>query len=168
MPRLSAGLLPYRVRDGVLELFIVHPGGPFWQNKDEGSWSIAKGEYRSEEDPIAAARREFEEEVGAAPPPGELIELGQLTQPSGKRVSAWAVDGAEFSVDRIESNTFELEWPRGSGRVRSFPEVDRAGWHSAALARSKLLSGQVPFVDALIAALRDGYPGLSEGEGRSR
>lgn len=167
MPKLSAGLLPYRIRDGVLELFIVHPGGPFWQRKDGGAWSIAKGEYAEDEDPLDAARREFEEEVGTAPPGGGYRYLGQVRQPGGKRVSAWAVNGTGLSVERVRSNTFEMEWPRGSGRMQAFPEVDRAGWHTAAASRAKLSKGQVEFVDALFGILSRDHPDLAEEDRRS-
>jgi predicted NUDIX family NTP pyrophosphohydrolase len=152
--RRSAGLLPFRLRDAALELLIAHMGGPFWARRDEGAWSIVKGEYDDREDPYAAALREFQEETGAPPPSGPALALGELRQRGGKRIVAWAVEG-EFDVSRLASNTFELEWPRGSGRVRKFPEIDRAAWFDCDTARRKLVSGQVPFVDALTQCLSE-------------
>jgi predicted NUDIX family NTP pyrophosphohydrolase len=154
VPKLSAGLLPFRHRDGELEVFIVHPGGPFWANKDAGAWSIAKGEYESDEDPLETARREFAEEVGIAAPTGEPMPLGQLKQASGKLVTAYAV-AADFEVDQVTSNTFTLEWPRGSGLLREFPEVDDGRWMSVAAARTALVSGQREFLDRLAAVLAE-------------
>lgn len=145
--RLSAGLLLYRGAPEV-EVLLVHMGGPFWARKDAGGWSIPKGEYESGEDPLVVATREFTEELGAPPPEGEARLLGVVRQPSGKRITAFALAG-DFDPTAIVSNEFELEWPRGSGRVRSFPEVDRAGWFSLDQAREKLVSGQVPFLDLL-------------------
>ena len=160
MPKLSAGLLLYRVRDCVVEVLIGHPGGPFWARKDDGAWSILKGEYTDGEDPWAAAQREFEEEVGLAPPTGPRIDLGSVKQPSGKVLTVFAVCG-DLDIASARSNTFELEWPKGSGRVQAFPEVDRVGWFSVAQARAKLLKGQRPFLDRLmadptLAAVREG------------
>ena len=153
MPVQSAGLLPFRFRDGqILELLLVHPGGPFWATKDDGSWSIAKGEYTSGEDPKAAADREFAEELGQAPPRGLRIDLGEIRQPSAKRVRVFAVEG-DLNVDTVVSNEFELEWPPRSGERRRYPEVDRAAWMPVATARCKLLKGQVAFVDRLLARL---------------
>jgi predicted NUDIX family NTP pyrophosphohydrolase len=152
--RRSAGLLPFRLRDAALELLIAHMGGPFWARRDEGAWSIVKGEYDECEDPYAAALREFQEETGAPPPSGPALALGELRQRGGKRIVAWAVEG-EFDVSRLASNTFELEWPRGSGRVRKFPEIDRAAWFDCDKARRKLVPGQVPFVDALAQCLSE-------------
>jgi len=145
----SAGLLLYRVTDeGVVEVLLVHPGGPFWARKDDGVWSIPKGEYEPSDDALATARREFREEVGLDPPPGEPTPLGERRQPSGKWVTVWALAG-DLDVTLATSNTFEMEWPRGSGAVREFPEVDRVEWMPLAVARRKLLKGQVPFLDAL-------------------
>lgn len=127
---------------------LAHMGGPFWAKKDAGGWSIPKGEYEHGEDPLQAARREFAEELGVAPPVGELIDLGEIRQRGGKRVRAWAVR-AYLDVSNITSNTFEIEWPRGSGRMQRFPEIDRAGWFELATARSKLVLGQVAFLDVL-------------------
>ncbi|HEX6459859.1 MAG TPA: NUDIX domain-containing protein [Thermoleophilaceae bacterium] len=144
----SAGLLLYRLRDGQLEVFIAHMGGPFWARKDERAWSVIKGEYEQGEDPLEAARREFEEETGRPAPPGRTVELGELRQGSGKRVVAWAIE-ADFDPAAVRSNTFTLEWPPRSGQMREFPEIDRAEWFDTATARSKLVKGQVPFIDAL-------------------
>jgi predicted NUDIX family NTP pyrophosphohydrolase len=146
--RKSAGLLLYRLRDGALEVFIGHMGGPFWERKDDGGWSIIKGEYEEGEDPFAAARREFEEETGSPPPSGATVELGEVRQRSGKRVIAWAIE-SDFDPASVRSNTFTLEWPKGSGQLGEFPEIDRAGWFDTATARTKLVGGQVPFIDAL-------------------
>jgi predicted NUDIX family NTP pyrophosphohydrolase len=144
----SAGLLLYRLSDGRLEVFIAHMGGPFWARKDEGAWSIVKGEYEEGEDPLVAARREFVEETGGEPPAGPMVALGEVKQPSGKRISVWAVEG-DFDADAVVSNTFTMEWPRGSGEQREFPEIDRAGWFDTDTARRKLVKGQVPFIDQL-------------------
>ena len=150
MPKLSAGVLLYRICDGVVETLIAHPGGPFWARKDDGAWSIPKGEYTDGEDPWAAAQREFSEELGLPVPAGPRVDLGTLKQPSGKVVTAFAVRG-DLDVTDARSNTFELEWPKGSGTVREFPEVDRVGWFSVAQARSKLLKGQQAYLDLLMA-----------------
>jgi len=151
----SAGLLLYRFGDeGALELLIVHPGGPFWARKDDGAWSVAKGEYEPGEDPADAANREFAEELGREPPDGVRIDLGELRQPSGKLVHVWAVEG-DLDADRIVSNELELEWPPGSGERKSFPEVDRASWVSVADAKRKLLKGQAGFVDRLVTMLQE-------------
>lgn len=147
----SAGILLYRrTADGTLELLIAHMGGPFWARKDAGAWSIPKGEIENGEEALAVARREFEEELGSAPPPVELFDLGEITQRNGKRVVVFAGE-ADFDPDAIRSNTFAMEWPRGSGTLRDFPEVDRAAWVSPDEARGKLVSGQAEFVDRLIA-----------------
>ena len=149
MPKLSAGLLLYRVRSGVVEVLIAHPGGPFWARKDVGAWSIPKGEYTHDEDPWAAARREFEEEIGMPPPDGPRIDLAPVRQSGGKIVTAFAVAG-DMDISDARSNTFELEWPRGSGHLKSFPEVDRMEWVSVAQARVKLLKGQLALIDELL------------------
>ncbi|MBO0883625.1 MAG: NUDIX domain-containing protein, partial [Mycobacterium sp.] len=146
MSKLSAGLLLYRVQDSIVEVLIGHPGGPFWTRKDDGAWSIPKGEYADGEDPWAAAQREFVEETGLTAPSGPRIDLPPLKQPSGKVVTAFAVLG-DLDVTDARSNTFELEWPKGSGRIQVFPEVDRVGWFSVAQARIKLLKGHRPFLD---------------------
>jgi predicted NUDIX family NTP pyrophosphohydrolase len=160
MPKLSAGLLLYRVADGVVEVLIGHPGGPFWARKDEGAWSIPKGEYLEGEDPWAAARREFLEELGKPPPEGPRIDFAPLKQPSGKIITAFAVRG-DLDLEGTVSNTFELEWPKGSGNIRKYPEIDRVGWFSVADASEKLLKGQRPLLDRLTAALEGGGPGAS-------
>lgn len=148
MASRSAGLLVYDVDDGETRVLLVHPGGPFWANKDDGAWSIPKGEHDPDEDPLAAAYREFAEELGVAAPDGPAEPLGEITQSSGKRVTAWAVRG-HVDVDAIASNTFEMEWPPKSGRRQQFPEVDRAAWFALAEARVKLLPAQVALLDQL-------------------
>jgi predicted NUDIX family NTP pyrophosphohydrolase len=152
MRKRSAGLLMFRRRKDQLQVFLVHPGGPFWKNKDAGAWSIPKGEYGEEEDPLDAAKREFEEETGIKPT-GEFVSLDQMKQPGGKIVRAWAVEG-DCSSQAIRSNTFSMEWPPKSGRQQEFPEVDRADWFSLGDARSRILKGQVVFLDRLIARFR--------------
>lgn len=152
MPKLSAALLLYRVNEGVVEVLLAHPGGPFWAKKDDGAWSIPKGEYATGEDPWIAAQREFVEEIGLAVPSGPRTDLGALKQPSGKIVTAFAVHG-DLNIADAQSNTFELEWPKGSGRVRAFPEIDRVGWFSMAEAKTKLLRGHLPFLDRLLQHL---------------
>jgi predicted NUDIX family NTP pyrophosphohydrolase len=147
-PARSAGLLLYRVRDGRLEVLIAHMGGPFWARKDERAWSIPKGEYPDDEDPLAAAKREFEEELGSPPPDGPARPLGEIRQSSGKRVIAWAVEG-DLDPTHIRSNTFTTEWPPRSGRTAEFPEIDRAEWVDLPTARRKLVKGQVALLDAL-------------------
>jgi predicted NUDIX family NTP pyrophosphohydrolase len=151
MPKRSAGLLMYRRRaagaGAELAVLLVHPGGPFWAKKDAGAWSIPKGEYADGEEPLAVARREFEEETGTRPD-GECHALGELTQPGGKVVAAWAMEG-DFDPARLVSNTFEMEWPPRSGRRARFPEVDRAAWFSLGEAREKILRGQSAFLDRL-------------------
>jgi len=153
--KLSAGLLLYRVADdapNTLEVLIAHPGGPFWARKDDGAWSIPKGEYDSAEDPWDAARREFVEELSLGVPDGPRVDLGEVRQAGGKVVTAFAV-GADLDIADARSNTFDLEWPRGSGRIQQFPEVDRVAWVRIDAARIKLLKGQRPFLDRLLAAL---------------
>jgi predicted NUDIX family NTP pyrophosphohydrolase len=161
MPKRSAGLLVYRLRDGVVEVLIGHPGGPFWARKDDGAWSIPKGEYAEDEDPWAAAQREFSEEIGLAPPDGPRIDMAPLRQPGGKVVTAFAVRG-DLDVSDSVSNTFELEWPKGSGRVRQYPEIDRVGWFSVTQARTKLLKGQLPLLDLLMS--NPAVAGSAEGD----
>src|ERR1700744_1545961 len=139
MAKQSAGLLMFRRRDGEMEVLLVHPGGPFWARKDLGAWSIPKGEYAADEAPLAAAQREFTEETGAAPR-GEFVPLGEVKQPGGKHVTAWAVEG-DFDPAMLVSTTFEMEWPPRSGRKRAFPEIDRAEWFSPDEARRKILTG---------------------------
>jgi predicted NUDIX family NTP pyrophosphohydrolase len=151
MPKLSAGIVLYRRRATGLEVFLVHPGGPFWKNKDRGAWSIPKGQYEAGEDALASAKREFEEETGARLPEGKLLPLGEVRQPGGKIVTAWALEG-DCAAEEIRSNLFELEWPPRSGKVERFPEVDRAGWFELAEARDKLLPGQHEFLNRLAQA----------------
>jgi predicted NUDIX family NTP pyrophosphohydrolase len=152
VPKSSAGLLLYRFTNDLIEMLLVHPGGPFWAKKDDGAWSIPKGEYTTGEDPWAVALREFGEEIGLPAPAGHRIDMGAVTQPSGKVVTVFAVHG-DLDVTDVHSNTFELEWPKGSGRIRTFPEVDRVEWFSVTEARTKLLKGQLPFVDRLLEQL---------------
>jgi predicted NUDIX family NTP pyrophosphohydrolase len=149
MAKTSAGLLMYRMREGEMEVFLVHPGGPFWAKKDAGAWSIPKGEHAEGEDPLVAARREFAEETGIVPD-GAFVELGSLRQAGGKVVTAWAFEG-DCDAAAIRSNTFTLEWPPRSGRQREFPEVDRAGWFDLPTAEEKLLKSQLPFLQRLRA-----------------
>jgi predicted NUDIX family NTP pyrophosphohydrolase len=156
VPKLSAGLLLYRVRAGAVEVLIAHPGGPFWARKDDGAWSIPKGEYADGDDPWAAARREFEEEVGLAPPDGPRVDLTPVKQSGGKVVTAFAVH-ADLDLTGTHSNTFELEWPKGSGAMKTYPEVDRVEWFPVAQARVKLLKSQLPLLDELLAE-----PGLAD------
>ena len=146
---LSAGILLHRERDGAREVLLVHPGGPYWARKDEGAWSIPKGECADGEDPRLCALREFEEELGVAPPAAaELRELGSVRLRSGKHVTAWAAPG-DLDADAIRSNTFTLEWPPRSGNRQEFPEVDRAGWFGLDEARRKLNPAQTAFLDRL-------------------
>jgi predicted NUDIX family NTP pyrophosphohydrolase len=152
----SAGILLYKHENGTLKVLLVHPGGPFWAKKDAGAWSIPKGEYSDGEDPEAAARREFEEELGV-PLEGELQPLGEAVQPSRKRVIAFAAEG-ELDVAAIRSSTFEIEWPPKSGHRQSFPEVDRAGWFTLDEAAGKLLPGQRVFLDRLARLAREETP----------
>jgi len=151
--KLSAGLLLYRRGNQddemVLEVLLGHMGGPFWARKDDGAWSIPKGEYEPGQDPFAAAKREFKEELGSAPPLVIYRDLGSVRQPSGKLITAWAAE-ADFDAAGAVSNTFELEWPRGSGQKRSFPEIDKTSWFTAQVARVKLVRGQQPLVDRLL------------------
>lgn len=151
MPKLSAGILMFRRRDQVVEFFLVHPGGPFWQKRDAGAWSIPKGEYRPGEDPLEGAKREFEEETGIKPN-GAFMPLGEIRQPSGKVISAWAVEG-DCSPEAIRSNTFSIEWPPKSGRKKDFPEIDQAAWFHLEEARVRILKGQVGFLERLMARL---------------
>jgi predicted NUDIX family NTP pyrophosphohydrolase len=145
--RRSAGILLYR--DGP-EVLLVHPGGPFWADKDAGAWSIPKGEHDDGEDAQACALREFAEETGTAPAPGELTDLGTVRQKSGKVVQAWALAG-DLDADAIRSNTFVVEWPPRSGRRREFPEVDRAAWFALDEARERINPAQAAFLDRLLA-----------------
>ena len=144
MAKRSAGLLLYRRREDAIEVLLVHPGGPFWARKDLGAWSIPKGEYTEDEDPLAAAGREFEEETGF-PAPDKAMPLGELTQAGGKIVTAWAAEG-DCDPAKLVSNLCEIEWPPRSGRKIEIPEVDRAGWFPLAEARERILKSQLPFL----------------------
>jgi predicted NUDIX family NTP pyrophosphohydrolase len=150
--RTSAGILLFRRREPGVEVLLAHMGGPFWQRRDAGAWSIPKGEYAEGEDALAVACREFEEELGSPVPSTQVVELGSLRQSGGKHVTAWAAEG-EFDVTAAVSNTFELEWPKGSGRMQEFAEVDRAEWFDLPTARVKILASQVPFLDRLVEVL---------------
>lgn len=147
MVKKSAGILLYGFREAKLEAFLVHPGGPFWAKKDAGAWSIPKGEFAGAEDPLAAAKREFQEETGFTVA-GNFIALPALKQASGKLVFAWAVEG-DYDAATIKSNTFSMEWPPRSGQRMEFPEVDRAGWFPLDIAREKILKGQAALLDEL-------------------
>jgi predicted NUDIX family NTP pyrophosphohydrolase len=147
MSKKSAGFLLFRETSGKLEVLLVHPGGPFWASKDDGSWSIPKGEFTEDEEPLAAAKREFEEETGVTAT-GNFIPLEPLRQPSGKIVYAWAVK-ADFDSTALRSNTFSMEWPPKSGQQQEFPEIDRAAWFTVESARRKILKGQTGFLDQL-------------------
>jgi predicted NUDIX family NTP pyrophosphohydrolase len=148
----SAGLLVYRKLDGKTEVLLVHPGGPFWQKRDEGAWSIPKGEFWEGEVAIDVARREFQEELGSPAPDGHTAVLGTIRQAGGKTVHAWAVRG-DLDVTHVTSNTFEIEWPPRSGKMQAFPEVDRAEWFDLANARRKMLPAQRELIDRLEALL---------------
>ena len=141
MAKTSAGLLVHRIRDGRVEVLLVHPGGPFWKNKDDGVWSIPKGEVEDGEDPLAAARREFAEETGSSTPGGPFVPLPAVKQKGGKTVLAWAVAG-DLDVTTVRSNTFTMEWPPRSGKTAEFPEVDRAAWFDLPTAAIKLIPAQ--------------------------
>jgi predicted NUDIX family NTP pyrophosphohydrolase len=153
VPAHSAGLVLYRpAPDGGVEVLLVHPGGPFWARRDLGAWSIPKGEVEAGAELRATAVREFREELGTEPPDGPWLDLGEVRQRSGKRVTAWAVEG-DLDTQRMASNLVEMEWPARSGRKVSFPEVDRAAWFAPDEARRRLVSGQVELVDRLVGLL---------------
>ena len=151
--RLSAGILLFREQEGRLEVLLGHPGGPFFAKKDDGSWTVLKGEADPGEELPAVARREFAEETGQQPPDGAMLELGEIRQKGGKTVVAWALAG-DLDPTMARSNTFETEWPPRSGRVRAFPEIDRVGWFDLETARTKILPAQAPFLDRLEEAAR--------------
>ena len=153
MPKLSAGILLYRYSQAALEVFLVHPGGPFWTKKDLGAWSIPKGEYAVGEDPLLAAKREFGEETGFEPPDGEFCPLGEVRLASGKIVKAWSVEGT-CEAGTIRSNRFQLEWPPKSGNMQEFPEVDRAAWFAPSVADQKIHPAQRELLHRLTARLR--------------
>lgn len=147
----SAGILLYRRGAGPeVEVWIAHMGGPFWARKDTRAWSIPKGEYHTDEDPLAAARREFAEEMGTPAPSVDYVWLGAFRQPSGKVITVFTAEAGFYAPEQIVSNTFALEWPRGSGIVRDYPEVDAAKWAGEPEARTKLVKGQLPILDALM------------------
>jgi predicted NUDIX family NTP pyrophosphohydrolase len=147
MAKRSTGLLMFRERGEQVEVFLVHPGGPFWAKKDEGAWSIPKGEYSPEEDPLEAAKREFKEETGLTAE-GDFKSLKPVVQPSGKEVTAWAFEG-DCDPAKCKSNTFSIEWPPHSGKQQEFPEIDRAGWFTIEEAKKKILKGQIPLLEEL-------------------
>lgn len=148
----SAGILMFRRTGGGIEVLLGHIGGPFFARRDAGAWSMPKGECEQDEDLQTAARREFAEELGLPAPTGEYLDLGSVRQPGGKVVTAWAVEG-DLDPTRIVPGTFDLEWPRGSGRVQAFPEIDRAEWFDLAEAADKLVTGQRAFLDLLTERL---------------
>ncbi|MEX0613709.1 MAG: NUDIX domain-containing protein [Pirellulales bacterium] len=152
MLKQSAGLLIYRRCDGRIEVFLVHPGGPFWQKKDLGAWSIPKGEIAAGEDPLEIAKRELHEETGLSVE-GRFVPLEPIRQRGGKIVHAWLVE-ADFEPGEVKSNTFSLEWPPRSGKTKEFPEVDRAEWFDLETAREKILESQGPFLDQLQSSLQ--------------
>jgi predicted NUDIX family NTP pyrophosphohydrolase len=153
MPVESAGLMMYRKRKGRYEILLVHPGGPFFKNKNQGAWSIPKGVYEGDEAPLDAAKREFEEELGFPPQVRQPIELGQIRQKGGKRVTAWAFEG-DCDPDKIVSNTFTMEWPPDSGKFPAFPEIDQAAWFDLEAARHRINPRQLPFIDRLESHLQ--------------
>jgi predicted NUDIX family NTP pyrophosphohydrolase len=152
MAKQSAGLLIYRTKNKQVEVLLVHPGGPFWAKKDQGAWSIPKGEFEEGEEPLLAAKREFKEELGIAVPEGTYFELGSAKQSGGKVVYAWAIE-ADVDTKQVKSNTFEMEWPPRSGKKQEFPEVDKARWFALGVARQKLGKGQMPLLERLITEL---------------
>ncbi len=158
MPKRSAGILLFRHHSGELEVFLVHPGGPFWVKKDLGAWTIPKGEYADSEEPLAAAIREFKEETGF-PIEGPFLELGVIRQASGKLVSGWAVEG-DCDPEKLVSNLCQIEWPPRSRRMIEVPEVDRGAWFSVGEARKRIISTQTPFLESLVA--HTGHPALEE------
>jgi len=152
MQKQSAGILLYRTINNTLEIFLVHPGGPYFKNKDDGSWSIPKGEFLNDEEALTAAKREFEEETGQ-PIDGKFIELGTIQQKNGKVVHAWAVEG-DINHETIFSNTCEIEWPPRTGKKLTIPEIDRAAWFAPAIAKQKINPAQAELVDRLAAILK--------------
>ena len=152
MQKQSAGILLYRTINNTLEIFLVHPGGPYFKNKDDGSWSIPKGEFLNDEEALTAAKREFEEETGQ-PIDGKFIELGSIQQKNGKVVHAWAVEG-DINHETIFSNTCEIEWPPRTGKKLTIPEIDRAAWFAPAIAKQKINPAQAELVDRLAAILK--------------
>ncbi len=151
MAKQSAGLLMYRKKEGAVEVFLVHPGGPFWKNKDEGAWSIPKGEFKNEE-PLKAAKREFKEETGFEAG-GDFIKLSPIIQSGGKKVFAWAFEG-DCDPEKIQSNTFTMEWPPKSGKEKRFPEIDCAAWYKEHESKRKILKSQLPLLEEFIKKIR--------------
>lgn len=154
MSRHSAGILLFRKAEADLEVLIAHMGGPLWARRDAGAWSVPKGECEPDEEPVAAARREFQEELGLPVPDGELVDLGSVRQSGGKQVSVWALAG-DLDPSVVVPGTFEMEWPRGSGLMRQFPEIDRVRWFDVESARAKLVGAQREFLDRLTDRLSD-------------
>src|SRR5687767_5569992 len=152
MAKKSAGILLYKVEDDLLKIFLVHPGGPFWAKKDNGAWTIPKGEFDDNEDPLNAAKREFEEETGTKLS-GKFIALNPVKQKSGKTVYAWALEG-DIDPAKIKSNEFEIEWPPGSGKMKSFPEIDKAAWFEANEATKKIIEAQSSLIHQLKAVVK--------------
>ena len=159
MAKKSAGLLMFRHRGTEIEVLLAHPGGPLWARKDGGAWSIPKGELDDNEEPLGAAIRECQEELGVLVS-GEFLHLAPIRQPGGKLVLAWAVE-ADFDPRTLKSNTFQMEWPPRSGNRQAFPEIDRAAWFSPEAARQKILKGQAPFIDELLALVQADRSGRS-------
>lgn len=164
--RHSAGLLPFRLSGAEVEVLLGHMGGPYWANRDAGAWTVIKGEHGADEEPAAAARREFEEELGLPAPRAKLLALGQVRQSGGKTVTVWACH-ADIDPDRITPGTFELEWPPKSGRVQQFPEIDHVRWFELPAAYEKILTGQRPFLDRLRTLVGNpatgGVPSMADG-----
>ncbi|MES2139148.1 MAG: NUDIX domain-containing protein [Bacteroidota bacterium] len=148
MHKNSAGILLYRLKNNFLEVLLVHPGGPFFTKKDSGAWSIPKGEFLEDENPLDAAKREFKEEIGVDVPDSDFVELSSIEQKNNKTVYAWAFQG-DIDTSTIKSNTFELEWPPKSGKMRSFPEIDKGEWFTITIAKEKINIRQVPLLDEL-------------------
>jgi predicted NUDIX family NTP pyrophosphohydrolase len=156
MAKPSAGILVFKRSTRGVEVFLVHPGGPFWAKKDAGAWSLPKGEYAEDEDPFAAAKREFQEETGLKVE-GSFLPLGTVKQPGGKTITAWSV-AAKPDPSLVRSNTFHMEWPPKSGRTQEFPEIDKAAWFSLEEARKKILKGQIDFLERLADVLPSAGP----------
>ncbi|HSX35289.1 MAG TPA: NUDIX domain-containing protein [Candidatus Saccharimonadales bacterium] len=163
MPKQSAGILLFRRSPGGAEVLIVHPGGPFWAKKDTGAWSIPKGEFEEGEDAETAAKREFEEEIGAPAPEGVYLNLGQAKQRSGKIVYGFACEN-DFNLEQFKSNMFTMEWPPKSGVQQEFPECDRAAWVTLTVAKKKLVSGQVPLLETLAKELGESLDPPTSGK----
>ena len=156
MKKQSAGVLLYRFKDRELQVLIAHPGGPFFAKKDNGNWSIPKGLYEDDEDPFEAAKREYEEEIGAPVPSGPYLELGEIKREDGKTICAWAAEG-DVDESKVKSNTFEMEWPPRSGKKQEFPEIDKALWFNLDSASQKLQPAQVEFLKRLAGQLDVGF-----------